>query len=64
MSVERYVYIVLHGFFLHVAVTILAIRSKLDFITRYVETTLGKQKYLCGGCSEGVKSLLKGYGSD
>lgn len=42
MSVERYVYIVLHGFFLHVAVTIVAIRSKLDFITRYVEITLGK----------------------
>ena len=64
MSVERYMYPSSVWFFLYVAVMIVIIRSKLDFITRYVETTLGKQKYLCGGCSEGVKSLLKGYGSD
>ena len=64
MSVERYMYPSSTWFFLHVAVMIVTIRSKLDFITRYVETTLGKQKYLCGGCSKGVRSLLKGYGSD
>lgn len=64
MSVERYMYPSSVWFFLYVAVMIVIIRSKLDFITRCVETTLGKQKYLCGGCSEGVKSLLKGYGSD